>query len=331
MEISFTCPHCGEVTLIDESFIGQTGPCRRCDAIVTVPKPFALQSPFDETASVRDESPSNFGDAFFRPVVESRDSDVELMCAPVSTRLRNLCFVAVVGLIVFLFVFLPMLLPIVNSHGPSTRLITQNGLKQIMLALRAYEGDNGHLPRAYYRDAQGEITLPWRAAILPYVEEQSIFDRYATSEPWNSPTNYSLTAKSVRVYRHPSDSEAARGVHTGYVAVTGPGSLFVEGKNMRLADCKLKPSETIVLVEIPVEAEVHWSEPVDVDLFVQHFRSNEQNDSERRFYWANGAECAFADGSVRRLTREQLEAAMQKMIASASPEDLRARFSAVGD
>src|SRR5690349_2324972 len=37
MDITFTCPHCGEVTLIDETFVGQSGECRACGKVVTVP------------------------------------------------------------------------------------------------------------------------------------------------------------------------------------------------------------------------------------------------------------------------------------------------------
>lgn len=37
MEITFTCPHCGEVTLMGEEFVGQTGECRACGKKVTVP------------------------------------------------------------------------------------------------------------------------------------------------------------------------------------------------------------------------------------------------------------------------------------------------------
>lgn len=305
MEITFTCPHCGEVTLIDESFIGQSGPCRRCDAIVTVPKIF-VGSPLRAGANLGPESP----------------------------QLAWLGWIALITpiLLILLLPMLPSLwslFPHVGSHGPSQRMVTQNGLKQITLALQAYEAEWGQLPRAYWRNEEGELILPWRAAILPHVEEQPVFDRYAKNEPWNSPTNYAVTAATVKAYARPDDTEG-RSSQTGFVAVTGPGSLFVEGQNKRLADCKLDPSRTIVLVEIP-DSDIHWSEPVDVDLFVQFFRSKQSNEQERRFFWRDGAEVAFADGSIRHLSASQLEQALRAMFSKATTEELQTRFAALGE
>lgn len=329
MEITFTCPHCGEVTLTDERFVGQSGPCRRCDAIVTVPNPFDVDSPFIERADIRGEPPLSRWGAYFGPVEESRDAEIEIMTAPFSTRLRHFCFIAAAALIVFLFFFLPDLLLTSESRGPARRMITQNGLKQIVLALQNYESEYGRLPRAYYRDTQGEILLPWRMAILPYVEEEPLFERCAKNEPWNSPTNYEVTSAKVKAYGHPGLGDE-RDSQTGYVAVTGPGSLFVEGQDKRLTGGKLPPNEMIVLVEVP-ESDIHWSEPVDVDLFVQFFRTRDDHPEERRFLWREGAEVAFADGSIRHLTAAELEKKLQSMFKSARPEDVAARFAALED
>jgi hypothetical protein len=305
MEITFTCLHCGEVTLIDESFIGQSGPCRSCDAIVTVPKIF-VGIPL--CASVG--TGANLGPA-----------------SPPMPWMKWMGWAAL--LVPILCILLLPMLASVQSHRPAERMEAQNGLRQIMSALQAYDAQWGKLPRVYWRDEAGELVLPWRAAILPYVEEQITFRYYAKNEPWNSPNNYAVTDHPVRAFTHPGDMLGQR-THTGYVAVTGPGSLFVEGQDKRLSDCKLDPSRTIVLVEIP-DSDVHWSEPVDVDLFVQFFQKKNSNAHERRFYWRDGAEVAFADGSIRHLTTKQLEEALRAMCSSATTEELQARFGALSE
>jgi hypothetical protein len=82
MEITFNCPKCGEVTVIGEEFVGQSGECRACGALVTVTSPIDSKSPFVDRASARGEPPLNPWDALFRPVEESRDFDVEMMTVP---------------------------------------------------------------------------------------------------------------------------------------------------------------------------------------------------------------------------------------------------------
>lgn len=37
MAIPFTCPYCQHYTLIEEQFVGQSGPCVNCGKTVTVP------------------------------------------------------------------------------------------------------------------------------------------------------------------------------------------------------------------------------------------------------------------------------------------------------
>src|SRR5688500_12832018 len=44
MTISFTCPHCGKSTLVEDRFAGQTGPCASCGKPVTIPHPGAPRS-----------------------------------------------------------------------------------------------------------------------------------------------------------------------------------------------------------------------------------------------------------------------------------------------
>jgi hypothetical protein len=35
--LPFTCPHCGEQTLVEDKYAGQSGPCIRCGKLITVP------------------------------------------------------------------------------------------------------------------------------------------------------------------------------------------------------------------------------------------------------------------------------------------------------
>ncbi len=37
MQISFTCPHCGHQTSVDDYYAGQSGPCAQCGKMITIP------------------------------------------------------------------------------------------------------------------------------------------------------------------------------------------------------------------------------------------------------------------------------------------------------
>jgi hypothetical protein len=41
MPVPFTCPHCGHQTLVQDQYVGQSGPCAGCGQMVTVLPPGA--------------------------------------------------------------------------------------------------------------------------------------------------------------------------------------------------------------------------------------------------------------------------------------------------
>jgi len=54
MPIPFTCPYCGNQTLVDDQYVGQTGPCARCGKTVTVLLPGNTPfEPLGQNAAIR--------------------------------------------------------------------------------------------------------------------------------------------------------------------------------------------------------------------------------------------------------------------------------------
>jgi hypothetical protein len=52
--IQFTCPYCGQQTLVQDQYIGQSGPCAGCGRTVTVFPPGApAYQPLGENAGIR--------------------------------------------------------------------------------------------------------------------------------------------------------------------------------------------------------------------------------------------------------------------------------------
>ena len=137
--------------------------------------------------------------------------------------------------IVIVGVLVALLLPAVQAAREAARQ-TQcaNNLKQIGLALHSYHAALGSFPPGNLNYSAGrcpgmaEPTVSystwygnWAIAILPYVEQAALFDRYDLQYANQSPENQVVRETAVAAYLCPSDSPA------GLLAVpaTGPASV----------------------------------------------------------------------------------------------------------
>jgi hypothetical protein len=206
---------------------------------------------------------------------------------------------------------LGLALPAVQSARASARRVqSMNNLKQLALALHAYHAASRSFPPAYTTSKEGKPLLSWRVAILPYIEQQPLYEQFHKDEPWDSPHNKKLLAMMPGVFRS-SRSGAAAGMTT-YLGVAGPHGVFPGEKGITLAQIIDGTSNTIMLVEVPDAAAVPWTRPGDLvpDL-----------DNPLRGLvgsWPGGFLAAFADGSVRMISY------------SINPKTLKALFTRDG-
>src|SRR5262249_54507479 len=71
-----------------------------------------------------------------------------------------------------------LLLPAVQSaRAAARRAQSTNNLKQIGLAMHNFHSSNGRFP-ADIVDNEGKPLLSWRVAILPFVEQQALFNEF---------------------------------------------------------------------------------------------------------------------------------------------------------
>ena len=141
--------------------------------------------------------------------------------------------------IVIVGVLVALLLPAVQAAREAARQ-TQcaNNLKQIGLALHSYHAALGSFPPGNLNYSAGrcpgmaEPTVSystwygnWAIAILPYVEQAALFDRYDLQYANQSPENQVVRETAVAAYLCPSDSPA------GLLAVPATGPASVVGRN----------------------------------------------------------------------------------------------------
>jgi hypothetical protein len=139
-------------------------------------------------------------------------------------------------------------------------------LKHIVYALHTYESAWGRLPPAYSTDAQGRPLLSWRVLILPYLEQNPLWDQFHTDEPWDSPHNIRLIDDMPYSYQCPThrpDRSIARRF-TSYFALSAPGTAMSGPTPIRFDQVTDGTSRTLLLVE-SMQADVPWTSPVDID------------------------------------------------------------------
>ena len=114
------------------------------------------------------------------------------------TLIETLVVIAVIGLMVAL------LLPAVfAAREAARRMQCQNNLKQIGLAVLNYAGSHKEtLPDIW--DGDEETRYSWRATVLPYLEEQGLYDQLDFAKSPFDTVNRQAASTHLSVYRCPS-------------------------------------------------------------------------------------------------------------------------------
>ena len=87
-----------------------------------------------------------------------------------------------------------LLFPAVGAAREAARRAQcTNNLKMLGLAMHNYlAAHNNTFPSPALPGKDGKPALSWRVALLPYLDQQSLYDRFHLDEPWDSPHNKAL-------------------------------------------------------------------------------------------------------------------------------------------
>ncbi len=186
-----------------------------------------------------------------------------------------------------------LLLPAVQQvREAARRTDSMNNLRQIALACLNYESAYRRLPTDIVSE-DGEPLLSWRVAILPYLEQNNLYDQFRLDEPWDSEHNIQLLDQMPVIFQNANVMLDNRTVYQGF---KGPGTIF-EGQQVRFRDLTDGSSNTILCVESDMDAAVEWSRPADLPFDPAGPVTGIGN------LRPSGFNAAFADGSVRTIAR----------------------------
>jgi hypothetical protein len=139
---------------------------------------------------------------------------------------------------------------------------SRKNLTQIALAVHNHCDKNKNQLPAHSADAKGKALLSWRVALLPYMDQATLYKEFNLDESWDSPHNKKLLEKMPGVYRSPRVKLKGKG-NTVYQVFKGKDAVFGRDKRLRsLYGLPDGTSNTILAVEATIA--VPWTKPEDI-------------------------------------------------------------------
>jgi hypothetical protein len=203
-------------------------------------------------------------------------------------------------------------------RGQASRVSSANNLKQMALAMHNIASANGDtFPPAAIADKDGKPLLSWRVAILPYVEQDQLYQKFHLDEPWDSDHNKKLIENMPKIFDLPAEDRKApeKENTTHYRVFHGKGAAFEGTKGIKLADITDGTSNTILIVE--AEDAVPWTKPEELPF-------DAKKDLPK--LGLKGAEkfnAVFADGAIHVLSKKIDKDTLKALITRNGGENVK--------
>ena len=200
---------------------------------------------------------------------------------------------------------------LMTTRKAAERAKSANNLKQIALAFHNHESAFKVLPHpTISTNPSHKFPVSWRVKILPFIEQNKLYEAYRFDEPWDGPNNLNLLAKMPNVYQHPDAKPDS--TETNYVVLTGEETVFQPKKAGTFTNIPDGTAYTILAVE--TKASVPWTKPEDLEYNSSKPLPTMGGFSEEGFH------AAFADGSVRFMAKSMKESLLRAMITARGGE-----------
>lgn len=255
MTIPVTCPN-GHRLNAQDGLAGSSLPCPACGELLTVPQldSGAIAEPKDAGSSDQPLASSS---------APAKSTGTRLWISlPLRLTVR---LVRGVGLALLLLVVLWFFF--VRGNDQSEMV---DKLSRIGLAFQMFY--DTHRMFAFPRIQDMEVIEPnrrpqptalsWRVHLLPYLEQQPLYEQFHLDEPWDSPHNLTLIEHMPDVYRLGSNA----GPSTRFRILTGPGMLFGQKNPPDFRNITDGTRSTILAVVVGPARATTWTQPDDIIL-----------------------------------------------------------------
>ncbi len=317
MPYLFTCNHCQTKTLVDDRYSGQTGRCVTCGAEIRLPD---FAPPEKRKSATAPGTPFNSSSKWqaggSRPLVRR-------LVAAAIVLVLVLC-----GAVAMIRYGSPAMTSIQANR---IRVQSLRNIERIASALNAYAADHGTYPPPVIRRPDGTLLHSWRVLILPYLDQQELFNDYNMNQPWDSPGNYELASRIPSVFR--ASQNSVYGGESAYFLITGPGTVFPPAPPGGATDTFRPlgprtiaddPGQTLLVVEAasPTNSYSSWLEPRDLDVGLMQGLVGTSPGREIGGINIGGAVVATVDGRSHFLGDQTSPATVMALISASGGEPL---------
>lgn len=131
-------------------------------------------------------------------------------------------------------------------------------LRRIGAAMSEYQHVHHKLPQSS-QAPDGTARLSWRVHLLPFLGEQSLYERFHLDEAWDSAHNRALVAQMPEVYR---GTDAPEGGKTLFLLADQTTAAIASADELSsvIADPAIPPAK-ILVVEANTSRAVEWTKP----------------------------------------------------------------------
>ncbi|TWU46041.1 Serine/threonine-protein kinase PknB [Novipirellula aureliae] len=187
-----------------------------------------------------------------------------------------------------------------QSQAPARSIVnTVNSMKRIGIAFHNFHDAYRKFPgsqnvregrRGGSNGDKDPYPFSWRVALLPFIEQQELFEQYRFDEPWDGEHNLTLLDQMPDVYRTPFASSDQRKGETNFLGIaTDDGGLGITGHSVDeftggtsnaaliltskksvpwtkpedLTDTDVEPNEEIPLLILRADGSVEMMNPID--------------------------------------------------------------------
>jgi hypothetical protein len=150
------------------------------------------------------------------------------------------------------------------SKAEASRVRSVSNLKRLAFAMHNYESKFGHLPPAAITDKAGKPLLSWRVALLPFIEQNNLYQQFKLDEPWDSEHNKKLLAQMPATYEPPAKPADWKPNTTFYQVFTGQQTLFPPRGNWTFAMIAAADGTANTLLIVEAFEAVPWTKPADL-------------------------------------------------------------------
>ncbi|MEX2215455.1 MAG: DUF1559 domain-containing protein [Phycisphaeraceae bacterium] len=186
----------------------------------------------------------------------------------------------VITIVTYTLLLIPVVLPFVaHLRGKAERVLAMNSVRTIADAMLRYHDTVQALPSDAIYSKDGKPLLSWRVALLPYLEQQALYDQFKLDEPWDSPHNKALIEKMPVIYKMPGIESPAGVTHFQVFVQTWPAGVSTDAGTLGRAPfgqlypmrppVRLKmsaildgPANTLLVAE--AADAVPWTKPADI-------------------------------------------------------------------